>query len=83
MKAITDNFSPGDAAVRAVKAGVDMVIVSAELARQRQARDALLAAVQSGDIPRERLDAAVRHVLAVKARAGLLGGPVATGLACP
>jgi len=82
MKAITDNFTPGDAAVRAVKAGVDMLIMSAELSRQRQARDALLAAVQSGEIPRERIDEAVRHVLTVKARVGLLGDPGPAGIAC-
>jgi len=84
MKAITDNFSPGDAAVRAVNAGVDMIIMSAELARQRQARDALLLAVQNGGISRERLDEAVRHVLQAKARAGLLGeAATAPGAACP
>jgi beta-N-acetylhexosaminidase len=83
MKAITDNYSPGDAAVRAVQAGVDMVIMSAELSRQRQARDALVAAVRSGEIPRGRLDEAVRHVLQVKARVGLLGDGPAPEVACP
>src|SRR5205085_2879780 len=34
MKAITDNYRPGDAAVRAVNAGVDLLIMSAELAKQ-------------------------------------------------
>jgi len=84
MKAITDNFSAGDAAVRAVNAGVDMIIMSAELARQRQARDALVQAVQTGEISRDRLDEAVRHVLQAKARAGLLGDAAApSGAACP
>jgi beta-N-acetylhexosaminidase len=84
MKAITDNFQPGDAAVRAVKAGVDMMILSAEIGRQRQARDGLLAAVESGDISRARLDEAVRHVLTAKAKFGLLPGttaPASSG--CP
>jgi beta-N-acetylhexosaminidase len=84
MKAITDNYAPGDAAVRAVKAGVDLMILSAEVGRQRQARDGLLAAVQSGEISRERLDQAVRNVLTVKARFGLLPGLAAqTGATCP
>ena len=73
MRAITDNFAPGDAAVRAVQAGVDLVILSAEFARQRQSRDALLAAVESGTITQDRLNEAVMHVLLVKARYGLLG----------
>jgi beta-N-acetylhexosaminidase len=86
MKAITDNYTPGDAAVRAVKAGVDMIILSAEVGRQRQARDGLLAAVQSGEISPERLEQAVRNVLQAKARFGLLGVPAQTagaGGACP
>jgi len=73
MKAITDHFSPGEAAVMAVQAGVDMVILSSELSKQRQSRDALLAAVRDGQISRERLDQAVTNVLLVKARYGLLG----------
>jgi beta-N-acetylhexosaminidase len=73
MKAITDNYTPGQAAVKAVQAGVDMLILASELPRQREARDALLAAVGSGEIPRARLDEAVHNVLVVKARYGLLG----------
>jgi beta-N-acetylhexosaminidase len=84
MKAITDNYAPGDAAVRAVKAGVDLMILSAEVGRQRQARDGILAAVKSGEISRDRLDQAVRNVLTVKARFGLLPGLAAqTGGTCP
>lgn len=82
MKAITDNFTPGEAAVRAVQAGVDMLIMSAELPRQRQARDALVAAVRNGEITSARLDEAVRHVLQVKARFGLLDGSRPPETAC-
>ncbi|MGE3270222.1 MAG: glycoside hydrolase family 3 N-terminal domain-containing protein [Chloroflexota bacterium] len=80
MKAITDNYAPGEAAVRAVNAGVDMVILSSEFARQKQSRDALVNAVQDGTISRERLDEAVMHVLLVKARYGLLGSDAAQPL---
>jgi beta-N-acetylhexosaminidase len=83
MRAITDNYGPGEAAVRAVQAGVDMLILSAELPRQQQARDALVAAVRSGEISRERLEQADRNVLQVKARFGLIGAPVQTGGGCP
>jgi beta-N-acetylhexosaminidase len=83
MKAITDNYTPADAAVRAVQGGVDLLILSAEVAQQRQARDGLLAAVKDGRITRERLDRAIRNVLTVKARFGLLGVPAQTGGACP
>lgn len=74
MKAITDNFGPGEAAVKAIRAGVDMLIIAGGNARQRESRDALLAALARGELGRDRLDEAVRHVLSVKARFGLLGG---------
>jgi beta-glucosidase-like glycosyl hydrolase len=83
MRAITDNFGAGEAAVRAVNAGVDLLILSAEFPRQQQARDALVAAVRDGIIPRERLEKAVRNVLQVKARFGMLGNqPALTGGGC-
>lgn len=74
MAAITDDFEPGEAAVMAIGAGVDMLIVGGDLVRQTTMRDALLAALASGGLERERVIDAVRHVLAAKAGAGLLGG---------
>jgi beta-N-acetylhexosaminidase len=82
MRAITDNFAPGEAAVQAVRAGVDMLIIAGGLPRQRESRDALLAALASGALSRERVDEAVRHVLTVKARFGVLGGAAAPAPAC-
>lgn len=81
MKAIIDNYTPGEAAVRAVQAGVDVLIIAGPIERQRASRDALLEALRSGELSRDRLDDAVRHVLEVKARFGLLGGsaPAPTG----
>ncbi len=82
MRAITDNFAPGAAAVQAVGAGVDMLIIGGGVPRQRESRDALLGALASGALSRQRVDDAVRHVLAVKARFGLLGGAAAAGPGC-
>jgi beta-N-acetylhexosaminidase len=82
MRAITDNFPPGDAAVQAVRAGVDMLIIGGGVPRQRESRDALLAALGTGALSRERLDEAVRHVVVVKARFGLLGDVPAPGPGC-
>ncbi|HZR97671.1 MAG TPA: glycoside hydrolase family 3 protein [Chloroflexota bacterium] len=82
MRAITDNYGPGEAAVQAIRAGVDMLIIGGGLPRQRESRDALLAALASGTLSRERLDEAVRHVLAVKARFGVLGDAPAPGPGC-
>jgi beta-N-acetylhexosaminidase len=75
MRAITDNFAPGEAAIQSVRAGVDLLIIGGDLARQRASRDALLAALASGQLSRDRLDEAVRRVLRLKARFGLLGEP--------
>jgi beta-N-acetylhexosaminidase len=82
MKAITDNYTPGDAAVRAVRAGVDLLIIAGGLSRQRESRDALVAALASGDLPRAQVQEAVRHVLTTKARFGLLGDPAPTSQEC-
>jgi beta-N-acetylhexosaminidase len=80
MKAITDNYAAGDAAVRAIGAGVDMLIIAGGVPRQRVARDALLAALATGQLPRARLVDAVHNVLTAKARVGLLGdAPAAAG----
>jgi beta-N-acetylhexosaminidase len=73
MKAITDNYTPGAAAVQALAAGVDMLIIAGPLDRQVASRDAVLNALRSGELSSERVDDAVRRVLRVKARFGLLG----------
>jgi beta-N-acetylhexosaminidase len=65
MGAIEDHFDAGEAAVRAILAGADQVIKSADT-------DAAIAgvrrAVSEGRIPAARLDEAVAHVLAAKRR---------------
>ena len=68
MAAITRMASPGDAAVRAVKAGIDVILDSPDSAA---AAAAIVAAVKSGDIPRAQVDASVRRILEAKARLGL------------
>lgn len=81
MDAITDRYDPGDAAVRAIRAGVDLLIIVRDGDNQVASRDALLAALRDGSLPRARVIEAVRHVLAVKAAVGLLDGvrPPVTG----
>jgi beta-glucosidase-like glycosyl hydrolase len=68
MGAIINRFGPGESAVRAFLAGSDMLLMPADL---RWARTAMLAAVDSGRISRERLDSSVRRVLELKTGAGL------------
>jgi beta-N-acetylhexosaminidase len=68
MGGITARNAPGEAAVRAVVAGADAVLMPPV---PDAAFEALQAAVKSGRISRERLDASVRRILQAKARLGL------------
>jgi beta-N-acetylhexosaminidase len=65
MGGITTRFAPGEAAVRAVLAGADALLMPPV---PDAAHEALQAAVKSGRISRERLDASVRRILLAKAR---------------
>ncbi len=64
---------PAPAAVRAVKAGADLLIVTSPPQEQADAYDAVVAAVESGEIPRERIVESVGRVLGVKKRYDLRG----------
>ncbi len=72
MASITDHYSSAGAAVAAVQAGCDMILMPADL---QGAYNALHAAVQNGTITRERIDESVLRILTVKASFGLLDGP--------
>jgi beta-N-acetylhexosaminidase len=58
----------GRAAVEAFKAGNDMLIIPADLSASY---DAMLKAVQSGEISQQRLDRSVRKIMKIKASLGL------------
>jgi beta-N-acetylhexosaminidase len=68
MGGITVRFAPGEAAVRAVLAGADALLMPPV---PDAAFEALQAAVRSGRISPERLNASVRRILLAKARLGL------------
>jgi beta-glucosidase-like glycosyl hydrolase len=68
MDAVSRRLSPGDAAVRAIQAGNDVVLHSPDDAA---AVAAIRLAVERGEIPMAQLDASVRRVLLAKARLGL------------
>ena len=57
-----------DAALRAVEAGVDLLIISGPAEEQAAAYEAVVAAVESGEIPRERVDASVKRIESIKNR---------------
>jgi beta-N-acetylhexosaminidase len=72
--AVTAISSIPDAAVEALKAGVDLVWISGPRGDQDAAMNAVLNAVRSGDIPRERIDQALLRSLTAKQALGLIDG---------
>ncbi len=61
MAAITQHHGPGDAAVRSLRAGADVVLMPADVA---MARAAIIRAVRRGDLPRTRLVQAASRMIA-------------------
>ena len=69
MKAIDDRYQSGEAAVMAIEAGADIVMVLWTPTKQIEVFDALLSAVKSGRISQTRLDQSVERILKAKATA--------------
>ncbi|MCL4514828.1 MAG: beta-N-acetylhexosaminidase [Firmicutes bacterium] len=68
MKAIAGHFGSGQAAVMAIQAGADMVLVSHTPSVQQASLEAILAVARAGGIPMERIDASVERILLAKQR---------------
>lgn len=71
MRAITDNFDIGEAAVRSVVAGSDIILVCHGRDRQAEAMDAVKKAVEEGVIDEARIDESVARILKLKEKYGL------------
>jgi beta-N-acetylhexosaminidase len=68
MRGVAARYPEGEAAVRAFKAGADVILYPPSV---EKAFNAIKAAVQSGDIQTARLDASVRRILTAKQNMGL------------
>jgi beta-N-acetylhexosaminidase len=68
MAGVTNAFTPEEAALKAVLAGVDIVLLPPEPARVAAF---LVAAAKEGKIPPRRIDESVRRILEAKAGLGL------------
>ncbi len=68
MGGVTTLFTPEDAALKAVKAGVDMLLLPPT---PKKVIEALIQAVRNGEIQESRIDASVKRILEAKARLGL------------
>lgn len=71
MDSIAGRYGVGRAAVMAIKAGADMVLVPWHDEKKAQVQRALVEAVRSGELSRARLDLSLRRILEVKQRRGL------------
>lgn len=63
MTAITDYYTPEEAAVMAIQAGADMLLMPEDF---EKAYEAVLAAVQEGKITEERIDESLERIYRVK-----------------
>ena len=68
MGAIVNNFGVGEAAVRAIKAGADMILIPPD---PQAAISSIKRAIEEGKITEKRIDESVRRILELKARLGL------------
>ena len=66
MKAILDNYEIGEAAVEAVKAGNDIVLIAHDYEKVKRAIQAILEAVQNEEIKVEQIDRSVERILQLK-----------------
>jgi beta-N-acetylhexosaminidase len=68
MEAVGEGYTVERSAVLAVEAGADMLVKPSDT---RRAIDAVVAAVERGEITPDRIEASVRRILTAKARVGL------------
>ncbi len=73
MKAIEGTYGIGPAAAKSIAAGADMLMVIWHRASKDAAVEHMRRAVESGELPMERVDEAVRRILMIKAKRGVLG----------
>ena len=68
MGAVSEQYTADEAAVRALKAGCDMLLVCFEYENAENTIDAIVSAVKNGQLDEERLDDAVLRILAMKSK---------------
>ena len=69
MGAITERYSSGEAAVLAIKAGTDIVLMPENYT---EAFESILEAVTRGEISEERIDESVMRILSLKDKYDIL-----------
>lgn len=73
MQGVREEFGDDRVPVEAILAGADQMLMPPNL---RVAYDGVIAAVESGEITEDRIDASVRRILEQKAKRGVLDDPM-------
>ena len=73
MEGVGKGYTTEQSSVLAVKAGADILLKPSDPTR---AITAVVAAVERGEITRARIDSAVRHILELKVRSGVVATPM-------
>lgn len=76
MEAITDNYNIGEAAVRSIQAGCDMIMVAHQFENVREVFQAVQSAVKDGEISEERIDRSVKRILELKEKYKVSDEPI-------
>ena len=66
MNAIAEHSSMGEAAIRSIQAGVDLILICHQQDRQAEAIEAVEKAIQQGDISMERLEESLTRITSLK-----------------
>ena len=75
MGAIVKNYNIGQAAVKSVLAGSDIVLVCHDFEKEKTVISALRNAAQSGQLPMDRIDKSVTRILQLKQEHGITDDP--------
>jgi len=75
MEGVGKGYTTEQSSVLAVKAGADILLKPSDPTR---AINAVVAAVEKGEITRARIDSAVRHILELKVRSGAVAAPISS-----
>ena len=70
MRALADHWGFGEATVRSVEAGADLVLALGPFEQQLEALEGLVAAVRSGRVPEARLDESLARLAELRTRFG-------------
>ncbi|MDO4572562.1 MAG: glycoside hydrolase family 3 N-terminal domain-containing protein [Clostridia bacterium] len=71
MGGLTNRYEPGEAALRFLNAGGDLILCGARLSEQESIMQALHAAAEAGSLSEARINESVARILLLKWRAGL------------